>query len=121
MKPEELPHYYARARALVIPSREEGLGLVGVEAMLCETPVIAYASGGLTDVVSDGETGLLVEPGDLDALASAMDHMAGDATFAHALGTRGRPTALAAFGAESVARRYRDVYDRAIASRRTAS
>ncbi|AHG90785.1 glycosyl transferase group 1 [Gemmatirosa kalamazoonensis] len=121
VKPDELPRYYARARALVIPSRGEGLGLVGVEAMLCETPVIAYASGGLTDVVRDGETGLLVEPGDLDALAAAMDRVAGDAPLARALGTRGRPDALAAFGAESVARRYREVYERAVASRRAAS
>jgi glycosyltransferase involved in cell wall biosynthesis len=112
--PDDLPRLYAHARGLVVPSREEGLGLVAVEAQLCETPVIAYASGGLVDVVTDGGTGLLVPPGDHRALALAMDRVSDDAELARALGARGRPRALAGFGSASVARRYRAVYERAV-------
>jgi glycosyltransferase involved in cell wall biosynthesis len=111
---DELPRLYAHAQGLVVPSREEGLGLVGVEAQLCETPVIAYASGGLTDVVADGESGLLAPPSDHRALADAMDRIAGDAPLARALGARGRVDALERFGPESVARRYRAVYERVV-------
>jgi len=115
---DELARLYARASALVVPSRDEGLGLVGVEAMLCETPVLAFASGGLVDVVEDQETGLLAPAGDVAALARSMDAIVDDPARARALGTRGRAHALAAFGPESVARRYRDVYDRALAAGR---
>ena len=112
----ELAKLYARAGALVVPSRDEGLGLVGVEAMLCETPVVAYASGGLVDVVAHDETGLLAPAGDVAALAHAMDEITESPGRARVLGTHGREHALAAFGPGSVARRYRAVYERALAT-----
>jgi glycosyltransferase involved in cell wall biosynthesis len=69
---DALPGAYASALAVVIPSRDEGLGLVGVEAQLCGTPVIAYASGGTGDVVDPAWGGTLVAAGDTSAIAAAM-------------------------------------------------
>ena len=57
----------------MVPSTDEGLGLVAVEAQLCETPVVGYESGGLTDIVQHDRTGLLVPPGNVEALAAVLD------------------------------------------------
>ncbi|HEX3158922.1 MAG TPA: glycosyltransferase [Gemmatimonadaceae bacterium] len=108
---------YQRAAALVVPSTDEGLGLVAVEAMLCETPVIAYASGGLPDVVHHERTGLLVPPGDVDALGTAIRDLLGRADRGAALGQAGRLFALGNFAPESVARRYATLYRSALERR----
>ncbi|HEX3158072.1 MAG TPA: glycosyltransferase, partial [Gemmatimonadaceae bacterium] len=99
------------------PSTDEGLGLVAVEAMLCETPVIAYASGGLPDVVHHERTGLLVPPGDVDALGAAIRDLLGRADRGAALGQAGRLFALGTFAPESVARRYATLYRSALERR----
>ena len=107
-----LPPLYASARALVIPSRDEGLGLVAVEAHLCGTAVVAFASGGLPDVVQHGEDGLLVPPDDSTALASALDALCADPERAARFGAAGRASALARFSPTAAARRYRAIYER---------
>lgn len=108
---------YGRSAALLIPSTEEGLGLVGVEAALCETPSIAYASGGLPDVVKDGVTGWLVPAGDIAALAHAIDGVIDRPPRARALGIAARERALAVFSPEAVGARYRAAYDAALEGR----
>jgi glycosyltransferase involved in cell wall biosynthesis len=101
---------YRQASALVVPSTDEGLGLVAVEAQLCETPVVAYESGGLTDMVQHDRTGILVPPGDVDALAAALDNLLDRPDRAAELGRAGRMMALAGFAPESAARRYAGIY-----------
>jgi rhamnosyl/mannosyltransferase len=101
---------YRRAAALVVPSTEEGLGLVAVEAQLCETPVVGYESGGLTDTVQNDRTGLLVPPGDVGALAAALDSLLDRPDRGAELGRAGRMVALAGFAPESAARRYAGIY-----------
>jgi len=111
----ELAAFYAHAAVHVIPAIDEGLGLTAVEALLSETPVVAYESGGVTDVVIDDQTGVLVPPGDVGALASAIDLLLDDRQRLHRLGRRGRDHALAVFGTEAVARQYSGIYRAALA------
>jgi glycosyltransferase involved in cell wall biosynthesis len=107
---EQLVPLYRAARAVVIPSEGEGLGLVAVEAQLCETPVIAFRSGGLPDVVCDGVTGILTPPGDAGALATAMDGLLARADKGASLGRAGRLAALARFSPAVAAAHYASIY-----------
>ncbi len=68
----------------------EGFGLVFSEAHAYGKPVVAGRSGGVVDAVLDGETGLIVEPNDPDALADALVRVLGDTELAHRLGDNGR-------------------------------
>lgn len=106
----ELPTMYRRAAAVVVPSIDEGLGLVAVEALLCEAPVVAFDSGGLRDVIQHEKTGLLVAPGDRAALAGALDDLLARDGRGADLGKAGRIYALSTFAPESAARRYADIY-----------
>jgi glycosyltransferase involved in cell wall biosynthesis len=108
---------YQRSTAVVVPSVDEGLGLVAVEAQLTESPVIAFRSGGLTDIVADQQTGLLVSPGDTDQLAKAMDRILIDREFALRIAQSGRDHALASFSPDSAAEKYISIYEEAIAGR----
>jgi len=110
----ELAPFYRRAAALVMPSVEEGLGLVAVEALLCETPVVAFASGGVVDVISDGETGVLVQDRTPAALAQAITGLLASPGVGVALAKRGAERARDIFSPAHVARRYADIYREAI-------
>ena len=116
VKQFDLPAFYQRAAALVVPSAEEGLGLVAVEAQLCETPVVAFDSGGLPDVIQHDRTGILVREMGADALAAAIRSLLDRDDQGAALGAAGRLHALATFAPESVARRYADIYRSVIGS-----
>ena len=100
----------------MIPALDEGLGLTAVEAALSQTPVIAFASGGVVDAVVNGKTGILVPPRDVDQLAAAVDRLVEDPAEAARLGREGRRFALERFGAESVAAIYAELYRRAAGS-----
>ncbi|HEU5302348.1 MAG TPA: glycosyltransferase family 4 protein [Acidimicrobiia bacterium] len=78
MLPDEVPHAMQRATAVLMPSRWEPFGLVALQAAQAGRPVIASRVDGLVEVVVDGETGILVPPGDPDALAEAIDRLVGD-------------------------------------------
>lgn len=111
----ELAGFYRVAAALVVPSSDEGLGLVAVEAMLCETPVVAFESGGIPDVVQHERTGLLVSERSPDALADAIERLLARDDRGAALGAAGRLHAVSTFAPESAARRYLEIYRTAIA------
>jgi starch synthase len=106
--PEMLPkraviQLLTHATVFACPSLYEPLGIVNLEAMACGTAVVASAVGGIPEVVSDGETGLLVPPDDPDALAAGLNALIGDPGRAAALGRAGRERAVAEFGWQAVA------------------
>ncbi len=91
--PANLGPYYERASVVVCPSRREGYGVVAREAMAHGRPVVATAVGGLVDAVDDGETGLLVPPGDVAALRAALGRLLGDRELRERLGAAARKAA----------------------------
>jgi glycosyltransferase involved in cell wall biosynthesis len=114
----DLAEQYRRAAVHVVPALDEGLGLTAVESLLCETPVIGFASGGLPDIVSDGRSGRLVAAGDIAALAGALDSVLANGTLRAAMGVAGRADAAERFGADAAARRYEVIYRDVLARRR---
>lgn len=92
----ELVAHYNLASVFVMPSRflpneasVEGLGLVYLEAMACSLPIIAGRSGGVPDIVKDGENGLLVDPGSVSELARSIDTLLRDSAYSEQLGCNG--------------------------------
>jgi glycosyltransferase involved in cell wall biosynthesis len=104
-----------RADILLLTSRGEGTPLVLMEALARLTPVVASAVGGVPDIVADGETGLLVPPGDPLALADAIARMAAEPAQARAMAARGRRHVEARFSMEPCLERLRVTIDAALA------
>jgi glycosyltransferase involved in cell wall biosynthesis len=93
----DLPPYYAMCDVLAVPSTYENLGLSPLEAMSTGRPVVASDTGGLPEVVEDMKTGLLVPPGDPQAMAEALLTIVHDAGLAARLGSAGRRAVLERF------------------------
>lgn len=84
----------------------EQFGYSMAEASLMEIPIISTRSGSIGDIVLDGETGILVPPDDVDALARAMERLGSDDSLRRAMGERGRRHIAERYSHEAVARRY---------------
>jgi glycogen(starch) synthase len=91
---------YAGADVFCGPSRYESFGLVHVEAMMMGLPVAACDVGGMRETVVDGETGLLVAPGDAEALRGALERLVEDADLRARMGAAGRARYEAEFTVE---------------------
>jgi glycosyltransferase involved in cell wall biosynthesis len=122
--PEEaLEGALAGCDALVLPAVQdakgdvEGLGVVLLEAMAFARPVIASASGGITDIVRDGENGLLTPPGDASALASAIQRLSADRERAREMGRAGLEAVRGRFSWNAIVDRLVEVYRGAAAPR----
>jgi len=104
---EDLPRYYGAADVFVLPSRYEPFGIVMLEAMACETPVVATNIGGPASVIESGVNGLLVDPTDVDALAGTIERLVrSPAAVRREMGRRGRSTVQADYGWEVIAQRH---------------
>jgi len=101
----------------VIPSRQDGLPLVCLEAMAAGCPVIASDAGGLPEMVVDGVTGLIFSAGDVGALTSALARLLKDPALARHMGQAGRVRFLQKFQLGRMVDRTRTVYAEAIAAR----
>ena len=100
------------ASVLALPSRTEAesFGMALVEAMACATPVVGSEVGGIPHVVTDGDTGLLVPPGDPAALAAACRKVLEDAALAVRLGAAGRRRAEERYAWDGLMQRYADLF-----------
>lgn len=110
--PSELGGLYSRAAVVACPSHREGFGVAALEAMAHGRPVVAGAVGGLLDLVVNGETGILVEPGNVPALRAALDRLLEDPELRRRMGEAGRARAAERFGWPAVTRKTLDVYAR---------
>ena len=99
---DALDSLFRSARAVVFPSLwQEPAGLVPLEAMAHGRAVIASRVGGACEPIDDGSDGLVVEPGDVDRLAAALERLAGEFDLARRLGIEGRRKALENFSISS--------------------
>jgi len=104
--------FYSALDVFAMPSRVETFGNVALEAMACETPVIAYAAGGLTDVVVDRETGLLEpEIGSVSGLARMLQWMWQHPKERVGMGMAGRQRVIGNFSDSLMASRYTKLYN----------
>jgi starch synthase len=113
---EQVRQVLTHATVFVCPSVYEPLGIVNLEAMACETAVVASDVGGIPEVVDDGQTGRLVhydaeDPGGFEAgLAAAVNAVVSDPEHAHQMGLAGRRRAVTEFGWDAAARKTLAIY-----------
>jgi starch synthase len=108
-KPEVI-QLLTHATVFACPSIYEPLGIVNLEAMACGTAVVGSRTGGIPEVVADGETGLLVPAGEPEPLAAALNSLLSDPDRAEAMGQAGRKRAVAEFGWPAIAAQIVDLY-----------
>ena len=108
----DIPELLAACDVFALPSLYEGSSLAVLEAMAAGRPVVSSAIGGTDELLSDGESGLLVPPGDSRALAEALRRLLGDGELRAALGQAGRARAERDFSREAMAGRVTGIYRR---------
>jgi glycosyltransferase involved in cell wall biosynthesis len=106
----DVPRLLAALDLFVLPSLNEGMGRVLVEAMALELPCVASDVSGIPDVVDDGTTGLLVPPQDSGALARALATLLHDPDRAREMGRAGRRKAVPEFSVERMVEKLADLY-----------
>lgn len=101
----EVTRWMQRARLLVLPSLEEGMGVAVVEALACGTPVVASAVDGIVDVVTP-EVGLLVPPADAASLAEGIVQVLSNLSAWEKMSARARERAIEIYDWQRVALQY---------------
>jgi glycosyltransferase involved in cell wall biosynthesis len=111
---KDVPTLLAIGDVFVQPSLSEGLSIAILEAMAAARPVVTTRVGGNPELVVDGETGFLVEPGDARGLAAAVTRVLTDRAEARRLGERGAERVRSRFTVEAMVREYEAIYDAAL-------
>ena len=101
-----------RSDLLLLPSEIESFGLVALEAMASGLPVVASRTGGLPEVVPDGEAGYLIDPTDTDGMVSAASRVLSDGGLRDRLGAAGRDHAIRHFSSERIVPLFEALYRR---------
>jgi glycosyltransferase involved in cell wall biosynthesis len=122
---QDVPALLAIGDVFVQPSLSEGFSIAILEAMAAARPVVTTRVGGNSELVADGETGLLVEPADAPALAAAVTRLLTDAREARRLGGNGLDRVRSRFSTGAMVKDYESIYDEALrrpaAARATAA
>jgi glycosyltransferase involved in cell wall biosynthesis len=108
---EEAEEILGACDVLALPSSIEGLPYVVLEAMASRLPVLAGRVYGIPEVVEDGVTGILVDPGSVEEIAAALDRLAADSALRAAMGGAGRARFEREFTLERQARRMEQLYE----------
>lgn len=111
----DVPALLAGSDVFVLSSRSEGLPVSVLEAMAAELPIVASNVGGLAELVVDGESGILVPPGDPESLAGGLRRLIEDPELRRGLGAAARARAEASFDLASFQRAHVELYDRQLA------
>jgi glycosyltransferase involved in cell wall biosynthesis len=107
---DDLDRYLACAELLVHPALQEGLGVAALQAQAAGVPVVGFDAGGLREAVADGETGLLVAPGDPAALANGIAVLLDDAVRRRQLALNGRRRMQAEFSIDGMVAAHLRIY-----------
>lgn len=105
----DLPLYYSAATVCAVPSAYESFGMVAIEAMACETPVVAFNLGGVATTVQHGRTGFLAHPGNVDDFSQVLEAALTSDSLAR-IGRQGRAS-IARYEWSSIAGRTLDLYE----------
>jgi glycosyltransferase involved in cell wall biosynthesis len=106
---------FSAADLFVIPSTQEAFGQTALESMACGTPVVGFAIGGIPDLIQAGVCGLLVPPGNVEALAEAISHLLKNEVVRAEMSANGRRIAMEDYALEVQARRYIELYEHLVA------
>ena len=107
---ESIPSALRCSSVLVLTSLHEEFGGVLIEAMAMQVPQVAFAVGGIPNVIADGETGLLISPHDIDTLARAVERLLLDRELAERMGEAGLARVRENFGLATACHRINDIY-----------
>ncbi|MGC4000167.1 MAG: glycosyltransferase family 4 protein [Anaeromyxobacter sp.] len=118
---EELPGLFSQASVLCVPTLREPFGIAYLDAMACGVPCVATRVEAVPEIVADGETGLLVPPGDPVALASALARLVADPLRARRMGAAGRARVASRFLWSHVAERLERALQAAVGARPAAA
>ena len=108
----DLPDILSACDSVLIPSRNEGLPRVAIEAMAAGKPIIATKVGGTPEAIIDGVTGILVRPNDIDQMGNAISHLIGNVKLQKRLGAAGRKRAIQHYSVEKYISRLDSLYGR---------
>lgn len=108
---QELIRLYSGATGFLFPTVREGCPTVVLESMACETPIIGYTATSMPELVTDGETGYLTEPGDVESLADHIRILANDEKLAARLGRNARKYVEDNHKYEHIATEFKQIYN----------
>ncbi|MFA6305785.1 MAG: glycosyltransferase family 4 protein [Candidatus Gracilibacteria bacterium] len=107
---KEIPKLLKSSNIFVLPSRREAFGLVNLEAMITPLPVIASRTGGIPEIIKDGETGILVEPENEKELAQALEKLITNEALREKMAKNGFLRLKENFSAKKMAEKYEKLY-----------